>query len=120
LARDRAPEERHEGLPEFLRALDLPEAVLGGDRVGREDEHDRIGCEDQAFQPRPPGFAGEDVLPVEVGLEARRDQGGAELLGKRAVPARVGDEDAGVGWRLPLAAAPRLSPVEQILPPARS
>ena len=65
--------------------------------VGRDDEHHRIGGQDQAFEPRAPGLAGQDVLLVEVGLEARRDQREAQLLGERAVLAGVGEEDAGLG-----------------------
>jgi hypothetical protein len=89
--------------------------VLGANRVGRDNEHHRIGGQDQAFEPRPPGLAGQDVLLVEVGLEACRDEREAQLLGERAVLARVGNEYAGLAGLA--ATGNRLRLIEQFPPP---
>src|SRR5262249_10174166 len=80
-------------LLQLQRASDLPCAVLGSNRVRRDDENDCVGGEDETVEPRAPGLPGQDVLFVEIGLEAARYQSGTELLSKYAIGPRIRDED---------------------------
>jgi hypothetical protein len=55
-----------------LSLLHLPGADVGSYRVRADDESNGVGTDDQRANSLAPSFAGRNVVPVEIGIEAAR------------------------------------------------
>jgi hypothetical protein len=74
---------------------DFLERHVGGDGIGREHKHDRVGFADQRLNALPPILEGINLGAVDQRLEAARLEGTFEPIGEGNVLARIGDEDSG-------------------------
>ena len=92
---DGAGDDRNEPLAEPRAFVELPAANRRGDPVRADAEHHRIGGGEQSAQALLPGLARRDVVGVEERVEAALRQRVDQHAGKRAVLARIGDEDLG-------------------------
>ena len=79
---------------------DLLQRHVGGDRIGREHEHDSVGAPDQRFDALPPILEGINLGAVDQRLEAARLKRRFKPIREGHVLARIGDEDSGLRPRL--------------------
>ena len=82
----------HDPLAARARVAELGVAVLGGERVLADHEHEAVGRVDVVVDVLLPLRRGRDVLPVDPDVLPLAGQEGVQLAHERPVRARVGDE----------------------------
>jgi hypothetical protein len=87
--------DRNDPLAALLRALELLPAVLGGERLDRDDEDEALGRVDVVVDVLLPLGGRRDVLPVDPDVSVLALQVVVEGMNEHGVDARVGDEDIG-------------------------
>ena len=75
--------------------LNFLERLVGGNGVGRDHEHNRVGADDQRLEAFPPVLEGINLLAVDQGLEAARLECRFEPIRKGHVLARIRDKNSG-------------------------
>ena len=87
--------DRDDPLPSFLRVDELLPAVLGFERLRRDDEDEALGGIDVVVDVLLPVGRRRDVLPIDPDVSALPLQVLVEDVDEVGVVARVGDEDLG-------------------------